>query len=335
MFTFQPSARIAQQDNKAMNKDLVKSLSQLVEYLSSEDNQLSEKFEDWVARLPDVPRLSPHLFAAYYEIVECVERSEPQRARQILFEILDVQNDDDGLKVIALDALPVDHQNRIIAYMGNPETGVGGVGAPKTRQARKFSQTLDQALDWIDLHLPSFSEELRELIQEIVLVGPDHQSQNEFEGGTCFRLWGTLALNADRRVSLVDLVLSLVHEAGHARLFGACRQEMLVRNPDSETHWSPIRGEERPLEGIFHATFVSARMIWAIQQMSQSAPVTWLDRLRLKHALRQTTQIYTGSVKVLSEHAVFTQTGQEVFDAMQAFMAPEASLKARCVEQSA
>ena len=52
----------------------------------------------------------------------------------------------------------------------------------------------------------------------------------------------------------------LTHESAHAHLFSLSLGDSFVTNPDDELHLSPLRRDPRPLDGLFHATYVSARI---------------------------------------------------------------------------
>ena len=63
-----------------------------------------------------------------------------------------------------------------------------------------------------------------------------------FDGGSSYQLWGALFLNVGAAArTRVDLIDALAHESAHSRLFSLCTEEALVRNPDDETHASPLR----------------------------------------------------------------------------------------------
>ena len=52
----------------------------------------------------------------------------------------------------------------------------------------------------------------------------------------------------------------IAHEATHNLLFGLCADGPLADNDDGERHASPLRPDARPIDGVLHATCVSARV---------------------------------------------------------------------------
>lgn len=319
-FQFIPDTDHATRTNQAMHDGLYDSLHYLVDVLKDADPALSVEFETWRQAIAPDQRLSSAEFGAYYDTVEAVQAGDPEMAATLLRRIFSARPLDMGVKVTVLGRDYSDADTRRIEkFMGAPETGVAGVSTPDPAQADRFARKLDQAIAWIKHNLPDLHGEMNALLSELILVGPVEGSR-EFEGGTCFRLWGAVALNAERKASVADLIVTLAHEEGHAALFGACKNEMLVENPDSELYWSPIRGTERPLEGIFHASFVSARMIWVLRHMLASKEFGWLERRRLSRILKDAEAIQRDSADIVRREGRLTETGRAVLQAMTDFM---------------
>jgi HEXXH motif-containing protein len=106
-----------------------------------------------------------------------------------------------------------------------------------------------------------------------VLVVADDATMH-FEAGSSYRLWGAMLLNAVRRKTRIEIIESVAHENAHSRLFGLCTEEPAVQNPDQELYPSPLRVDPRPMDGVYHATFVSARMHWTMSRVIASGLLT-------------------------------------------------------------
>jgi hypothetical protein len=319
-FQFIPNSGDAHATNQAMHDGLYDSLRYLAEELSNEAPGLTSDFEAWRQNIGPAQRLPSAVFGTYYDVVEALQAGDIQTGVALIQRILMVQPVMRGTKITVLgrDYAETDSR-RIEKFMGAPETGAAGVTQPDQAQADRFATKLREAITWIEHHLPELHDEMNALLGELILVGPAEGSL-EFEGGTCFRLWGAVALNAERKASVADLIVTLAHEEGHAALFGACKNEMLVENPDSELFWSPIRRTKRPLEGIFHASFVSARMIWVLRHMLASKEFGWLERRRLRKILREAEAIQRDSADIVRREGRLTETGKAVLQAMTRFM---------------
>ena len=319
-FQFIPNSGHAIKTNQAMHDGLYDSLRYLTDELNNEAPGLASEFEAWRQNIGPAQRLSSAVFGTYYDAVEALQAGDTETGVALIQRILMAQPVMRGTKITVLgrDYAETDSR-RIENFMGAPETGAAGVTQPDQAQADRFATKLREAITWIEHHLPELHDEMNALLGELILVGPAEGSL-EFEGGTCFRLWGAVALNAERKASVADLIVTLAHEEGHAALFGACKNEMLVENPDSELFWSPIRRTKRPLEGIFHASFVSARMIWVLRHMLASKEFGWLERRRLRKILKDAEAIQRDSADIVRREGRLTETGKAVLKSMTDFM---------------
>ncbi|HAE94747.1 aKG-HExxH-type peptide beta-hydroxylase [Hyphomonas atlantica] len=319
-FRFIPHKADAIRTNQVMHEGLFESLEHIADVLKSEDPELSRHLKNWTQSARSGMRVPAAVFGAYYDAVEALQATDIATASELVKRIASSECIPEKTRITVLGR---DHSEtdtrRIERFMGAPETGAAGVTQPDRVLATQFETKLSAAIDWIQIHVPELHDEMNALLGELILVGPA-EGALEFEGGTCFRLWGAVALNAERKASVADLIVTLAHEEGHAALFGACTREMLVENPDSELYWSPIRKTERPLEGIFHASFVSARMVWVIGKMLETGDFGWLERRRLKKILKEAHAIQQDSAEIVQREGRLTETGRAVLEAMMGFM---------------
>jgi HEXXH motif-containing protein len=111
---------------------------------------------------------------------------------------------------------------------------------------------------------------------------------------------------------------TLVHEASHSLLFGLSAEEALTSNGD-ERYPSSVRSDERPIDGIFHACFVTTRVHSAIQRAIANAV---LAPEETSEALEH--QDYNGkaaveTLEVLTNHARTTATGEAILSTIRAY----------------
>ena len=100
-------------------------------------------------------------------------------------------------------------------------------------------------------------------------------------------LWGGIIINADRKDGPLGMVQMLVHESAHNLLFGYAVDGHLVENDEEERYSSPLRPDPRPVEGIYHATFVVARMFMAVKSLLDSEVLPEADREQARRDIRQ------------------------------------------------
>jgi HEXXH motif-containing protein len=91
------------------------------------------------------------------------------------------------------------------------------------------------------------------------VANPD-STRARFGGVTSLVLWGGTFANAEQYDSEIKAAEFMVHEVTHALLFAVACDEPLVLNPADELFHSPLRSDPRPMDGIYHAALVCARI---------------------------------------------------------------------------
>ena len=171
---------------------------------------------------------------------------------------------------------------------------------------------------------PEFVAELKALISELILVVGPKDAKVHFDGGSSYQLWGALFLNAARHKTRIDLIDALAHESAHSRLFSLCTEEVPVRNPDEELHASPLRADPRPLDGVYHATFVSARMHWTMSRVIASGLLTEEELALAIKARDADKRNFEQGYDTVATHARLTGSGHIALDAALAYMSEAA-----------
>ncbi|MEM8636304.1 MAG: HEXXH motif-containing putative peptide modification protein [Pseudomonadota bacterium] len=311
-----PNAPRARGQNRALQIQLLNSLDYLASECAASGLVDQGEFRAWITAAKS-QRLSPACFAAYYDLVAAIEKGRRRKVSRLFKAIMSTPHMEDEITIRRLgDDYASEETRRIRRFMGSEKTGASGVRRPNSRAAKAFEETLRQAIDWIGRRAPELAAEIEASIFEIILVGPNRSGRGEFEGGTCFKLTGALVLNAEREASVADLVVTLAHEAGHAILFGECLDEMLVENPDTDLFWSPIRQSKRPLEGIFHAGFVSSRMLWVLDRMDGDSQFSLHEQIDMTTARADSSQVFAECVSIVGQNAQLTSTGARIFQQM-------------------
>lgn len=100
-----------------------------------------------------------------------------------------------------------------------------------------------------------------ETLVRLVLLAESTDRSGGFGGASAFAAWGAVLVNPRAAPAPLDLSLTLVHESSHLKLFSAFVADEIVLNDPDERFASPLRVEPRPMNGIYHAAFVLARMI--------------------------------------------------------------------------
>ena len=172
--------------------------------------------------------------------------------------------------------------------------------------AKKFSETsmkVRMALENIKRVSPIVHEEIETFITTYMIV-----HSNRFVAGSSFPLIGLVGLSDAHSIDhIIDL---MVHENAHQYIYHltvfdeVCQGEGMFQ--------SPLREDARPLEAIYHATFVLARLIYFYQLCE--GMVCFEDQKKAKTLLQTYHLKFKDGYKTLKAHAIFTPLGEKLLD---------------------
>lgn len=266
-------------------------------------------------------RYGPSVFGFYKEAVVAIAGNDLPAAGRCL-ERLGAERPLEATPwIVALgdDAL-AHHRPLLLAELGL-ETELGcRVRDPEPAAVAGFMARLADARGLMARAVPDLAAEFDALTTQIVLVGSDPAATMQFDGGSSYMLWGGLFLNIAFHPGEVALVEVLAHESGHMLLFGYAADEPLVNNDDEPRYASPLRIDPRPMDGIYHATYVSARMYWAMSQLIASGMLDAAGRDQAEAARAADRRNFEDGYAVVAAHGDLTATGAAVMQAARAFM---------------
>lgn len=198
--------------------------------------------------------------------------------------------------------------------------------APTSEQTALVTAEVGTALALLEKCAPDFAAEMA-ILHRLILLGvpsrPDDPGQ--FNAASTFFLWQVSILNAQTRRSIVAMIDVLVHEASHLLLFGLVAGNALSQNDPAARYTSPLRKDPRPIDGIFHAVFVTTRVHLALMTMRETADLSLRSDID-SHAGRNGTAALTG-LDLLKRELLPTPAGQEILDALVAYWQDKAPAK--------
>lgn len=266
-------------------------------------------------------RLSPNAFAIYYELVPVLIEGRLEDARALFAELARQQPIDLAFRMMALgEPAMADKEVRYLRFMNDDTAYRHEFLPPSPEDLAAFKRQFASVMELLQQAVPELLAELKALISELILVVGPKEAKLHFDGGSSYQLWGALFLNAVRHKTRIDVIDSLAHESAHSRLFGLCTEEAPVANPDDELHPSPLRAEERPMDGVYHATFVSARMHWAMSRLIASGLLTEEERALAAKARDDDKRNFEKGYDTVAAHARLTNTGRVALDAALGYM---------------
>ena len=140
------------------------------------------------------------------------------------------------------------------------------------------------------------------------------RSELSFMGYSSSLAWGTIGLNVQVS-SWSELLIQMVHELAHQLLFALAVEVPLVFNDTRDCFQSPLRYDLRPMDGVLHACFVSARTYQVLQQVQTSSVMALLDSS--DQALIQNQTLLSGqavfdALQIIDQHAQLSALGERV-----------------------
>lgn len=320
-YGFAPDASRAQALAMQMQRTLGSSLLHVIDACRSVIETDYTEIERVARALLLGDRYPPITFGLFTDLVLAIEDSRHDTVTELIDAIGELQAAAETLTIHPL-ADPAGNSDtaRLVRLMTEDDGGIFSIIPPDTTSASAFSEELAQAFAFLKQHIPELYREISALVTEIILVLPDPKAPMAFDGGSSYMLWGGMFLNARPRGSVVQMVELLAHESAHLMLFAFSHSEALVSNDAEGLYDSPLRSDPRPMDGIFHATWVSARMYWAVAEMIGTGPLSEAQRREAMTANRRNHQQFLDGYAVIEQHGTLTETGRSVMAAAKQYM---------------
>lgn len=271
-------------------------------------------------------RQKPSVFACYFELVFALKAGRDDEAAHLWRRIVLSTAEPAVLAISPLneEALGED-ADRFTRLLNAAETAPI-FAPPDPALWSTFEANLAEALSLLEEAAPALETEVRGLVTQIIAAQPRDASVG-FGGVSSLTLWGAVTLNAAHHRTPLDLLEALVHEGAHLLLFGYAADEPLVRNPLSQRFASPLRREARPMDGVYHATFVCARLHYLYRRLLDGRPAAladW-DPRRLEARLAQRAAGFDDGAGLIADQAILTPTGERVLRATVEYMSHAAA----------
>lgn len=316
-FAFPPGAPRAAQLDRDMHRQLGSSLDHLRAQCAGVVAFDAPGLDHLVEEIGRGRRFLPGLFGDYYALVAAIVRDDLRGAADLFARVIAAAPAPAIMTVVPLDAC-----DRADQYKELMESdGQIGMLAPSAARHAAFVVLLGQVMALIDAVMPALGGEIRGLVRELVTVAGDQSRPMLFDGGSHYQLWGALFLNIERHASVAALIEALAHECAHSLLFGLSGDEMLVENGDDELFASPLRPDPRPMDGIFHATFVAARMHLAMERLADSDLADDDARSYARDAAIRARASFESGHDIVRRHGRLTATGRAIMAGAAGYIA--------------
>jgi HEXXH motif-containing protein len=315
------SARVAAID-AALRGRLAASLDYLGEIVLARTGRPLPEMSQLRARLAQGP-VSPWLFCLYSKLVAELSKREDGDVNESVDEMVKAALSPAERSAISYrdpSISPVwwDHFHRLL---DTDRQRPFNFEQPEPEIYAHCETDIQSALVLLQRTDPQILDELRSLARLIVLATPGPAANGGFNGASTFFLWAGILINARVRRSPIVMIDLLVHESSHVLLFGIAAEEPLTRNPGTERYASPVRPDPRPIDGIFHACFVTTRVHLAMSRLLETGLLSWHEAGEATERREYNGNAARVSLELLDIHADTTPTGKQVLDALHDYWA--------------
>ena len=318
---FEPDPGRARRLDRSMHLELAGSLRYVRECLADRPELRPERIDAATAVIDADGRVEPGVFAAYYRLVEALAEGDRPGAERALERLGAARPVPARRRHAPLEDPARCERSRDYVRLLQDETSQGlGLTPLPAGRAAAFEPRFERGMALMREAIPELAGEVDAIVREVVAVGSDPSAEFQVDGGSHYQLWGALFLNADFHPTDAAMLEVIAHESAHSLLFGLCTEEPLVTNDDDERYPSPLRDDLRPMDGIYHAAFVSARMHWAMARLLAAGVLDDAGRAQAAAARDADRACFEAGWSVVARHARLTPLGRELMAGARRYM---------------
>lgn len=322
---FEPDGARARLLDQRMRADLAASIRYIFGQANGQLAVSSQRLEHFLERL-QAGRVSPLTFSFYSDAVLAIEDDEIEAATDFFNGLLELPFPPDRTSVTDLaDPATSSLAQRFVRFVDTDEKVRFVAYSPSPEESARCRENIRAAFELMDAADPAQAAEIRGLITEICLAAGDKNPKVlTFDGASSFMLWGGIFINAGRDSNPVAMAQMLAHETAHVLMFGLGAEQPLVANEDDELFSSPLRLDPRPMDGIYHATFVTARMHRLVKRLLDSGKLSAADTELARKDLVENARLFQKGIEVVQSHGKLTPVGRELMRGATDYMAANA-----------
>ncbi len=317
LLAFPPDTARAGYVDARMHRELAASLAHIATACAEAGHPAAATLTE-ASRLLGTARVGPEAFARYFLIGTALLRgTEEGLAAEAEALLADVRAGRAPLRISPRGGAG-EIDDLMDRQMGEEAANFAPVSA---ETAEAFSTRLAAGLDLLRAGLPALHAEITSIVHHVVCAVAPEGAKMQFDGASHYQFWGLLLLNPTFHTTRLAVAEVLAHESAHSLLFGLTIDEPLTLNPGEETYTSPLRVDPRPMDGIYHATFVSARMAWAMEGLAASGLLTPEEVEAAREAAAADRRNFAAGLSTVEAHGRLSATGRTIMENARAWVA--------------
>jgi hypothetical protein len=263
-----------------------------------------------------VRKQDPGVFAHYFDLIFAVNANRFANANTLLEELIERASQPVSFAIVPYtrEELGSDYE-RFAELLFAEFSKANPMASPSQSQSAASTQVLREAIAIISRVDQGIHDEIEAFLARIYLVIANKDPlAKRFGGVTSLLVWGASFINVEFYKTRWDAVQFLVHEITHSLLLGLSCDQPLVQNSPDENYKSPLRSEPRPMDGIFHATLVCARLAAFNRAWLDSGLVEAGDRDRSEETVARNSRFFQDGLAVVNQHGKLSEQARHLID---------------------
>lgn len=304
--------------DQIMRDDLAASLAHLYE---TQDALRSLELESTLDHIRS-HKVYPVLFGRYFDLVLNLIEDNTSEATRLLKEIIELAD-----KVPIQETLRFSHEElgddyeRYARLVDIGSKNPGFMATPNEESWSHFRRLMPQAIQLIEQADSRLLQEMEGMVSQVIAAAPLSVSgSRKFGAASSMMLWGAIMVNVHGHETAVKLAEGLVHETTHHLLFALSKDEPLVVNEVSDSFDSPLRTDDRPMDGVYHATFVCARLIYFYDCLLKLDMFDQHQKEELADVKDDFKKRFNQGLDVVRENAELTALGTDLIACAEAYV---------------
>jgi HEXXH motif-containing protein len=261
-------------------------------------------------------RVGPGVFAAYYDLIHALQAEALDHAAVCWRGVAAAAAETVRLECRPYDPLCLGEDAARFQRLFAMGWQAPAMFAPPDKAGwSRFRGNVDDALSLLSAVAPSWRAEVESLVSRIFAALPPPGEGRRFAGASCFMAWGAVFLNVRRNDDRLRVLAGLVHEATHQMLFGLSRRQPLTENPPDRRYASPLRRDPRPMDGVYHATYVSGRLGALYELLSRHDGLDVSERTTVVERIARQKRRFAEGYAVVRREGRLTALGRDLIEA--------------------
>lgn len=272
------------------------------------DSELKDEIQSFIRSLKAYNYNSGYLGYLLQLIADAIEASDLPLIKQYFKNILQIPILNHNKIIIAnVDTMPL---YSLYAKLER-EAGEDSMVKPIDTGLRdKFRVKIEKALCLIASIDPALHKEITEVVDEFIVMEAAEETARFHSFTDVKKLCSLFLSSATLERSVYFVAECIIHEAAHLLLFLQMRQDPMLLNDDANIYKSPLKKELRPMFWVYHAGFVTFRVVDFFVKLEAKLP----EENEVKNMLRSNLDSFLDCYKVIKEHGKLTELGQATID---------------------